>query len=119
MFLRELSGISGGTPLFPRLPEGVVPYVFPFHVDEPERVFSLLKQQGVPILRFGEYLWPGVDSSTCPVSIDFSRRIFQFPCHQELRHEEIAWMIARIRDALYHHGTQPPYHANASQKASS
>ena len=119
MLLQELSGLSGGTPLFPTLPEEVVPYVFPFRVDEPERVFPMLKQQGVPILRFGEYLWPGVDSGTCPISIDFSRRIFQFPCHQELRDDEIAWMIACIRDALYHHGMQPPHRANASHKASS
>lgn len=119
IFLRELSGIPGGTPLFTQLPEGVVPYVFPFRVDEPERIFPILKQQGVPILRFGEFLWPGVDSNTCPISIDLSRRIFQFPCHQELRHEEIAWMIARIRDALPHHVTQPVYRAKTSQKASS
>jgi perosamine synthetase len=113
IFLRELSGVPGGTPLFTELPEGVAPYVFPFRVDEPERVFPILKQQGVPILRFGEYLWPGVDSNTCPISIDLSRRIFQFPCHQELRHEEITWMIARIREALQLHGTQP-----ANNKAS-
>lgn len=119
ILLRELTGLPGGTPLFPTLPEGVVPYVFPFRVDEPERVFPLLKQQGVPILRFGEYLWPGVDSDTCPISIDFSRRIFQFPCHQELRDDEITWMIMRIRDALCHDGIQPLYHANTSQKASS
>lgn len=116
--LRELSGISGGTPLFMQLPDGVVPYVFPFRVDEPERVFPILKQQGVPIIRFGEYLWPGVDSSTCPISIDLSRRIFQFPCHQELRRGEIAWMITRIRDALRHNGIQLPCRANTSQKAS-
>lgn len=108
LLLHELSGIPGATPLFPRLPEGVVPYVFPLLVDAPERVFPTLKQQGVPILRFGEYLWRGVDASVCPVAAEFSRRLLQFPCHQELRQTELAWMITRVREALLE---RPAFHA--------
>ena len=72
-----------------------------FHLlDEPERVFPLLKAQGVPIIRFGEFLWPGVDAALCPNSADLSRRLFQFPCHQGLRPGELAWMITRLRQVL-------------------
>ena len=109
LLLRGLSGIPGATPLFSRLPEGVVPYVFPLLVDAPERVFPTLKQQGVPILRFGEYLWRGVDASVCPVAAEFSRRLLQFPCHQELRQNELAWMITRVREALLE---RPAFHAH-------
>lgn len=98
--LDALSALPGCEPLFPELPRGVVPYVFPLLVDEPERVFPVLKRQGVPILRFGEYLWEGVDELVCPVTADLSRRLFQFPCHQELRREELAWMIDRVKGAL-------------------
>lgn len=91
-----LASAPGVTPLFPDLPEKVVPYVYPLLMDEPERVFPILKMAGVPILRFGEYLWPDVDEGTCAVAADLSRRLFQFPCHQELREHEIDWMIARI-----------------------
>jgi dTDP-4-amino-4,6-dideoxygalactose transaminase len=100
MLLDGLSDLRGVHPLFPALAEDVVPYVFPLLVDEPERVFPVLKHEGVPILRFGEFLWDGVDSRTCPVAADLSRRLFQFPCHQELRADEIEWMIRRVRAAL-------------------
>ncbi|NJN14489.1 MAG: hypothetical protein HC813_02335 [Planctomycetes bacterium] len=65
--------------------------------DEPERRFAPLKRLGVPIVRFGEFLWPGVDAGTCPVAADYSRRLFQFPCHQELRPDELDWLIAALR----------------------
>jgi dTDP-4-amino-4,6-dideoxygalactose transaminase len=93
--------IPGCHPLFPVLPEKVVPYAFPLLIDEPERVFALLKQAGVPIIRFGETLWPGVNESTCANSVEFSRKVFQFPCHQELNQGELEWMIDTIRRTLH------------------
>lgn len=95
-----LKALPGCRPLLPKLRDGVVPYVFPLLVDEPHKVFADLKQQGVPILRFGEILWQGVDESICPLSTDYSRRVFQFPCHQELTRDEIEWMIERVTEAF-------------------
>ena len=74
-----------------------MPQVFPLVFDAPERAFPLLKQTGVPIIRFGEYLWEGMDKSTCPVSVDLSRRVFQLPCHQELADSELEWMAGKVR----------------------
>ena len=87
-------------PLYPALPPAVVPHVFPLVVDEPEQVCEVLKRQGVPIIRFGEFLWPSMPRTRCPVSMDLSRRVLQFPCHQELAPDELEWMIERIRQAL-------------------
>jgi len=56
-----------------------VPQVFPLLIDAPERVFPVLKKAGVPVIRFGEYLWEGMEPGTCPVSMDLSRRVFQLP----------------------------------------
>jgi dTDP-4-amino-4,6-dideoxygalactose transaminase len=100
-----LAGLPGCRPLFPALPDGVYPWVFPLQTDNPQPVFTLLKRQGVPIIRFGEFLWPGVDASVCAASVDMSRRVMSFSCHQELRPEEIDWMISKIKDALLLHGT--------------
>lgn len=103
-----LAGLPHCRPLFAALPDGVFPWVFPLQTDNPQAVFSWLKQQGVPIIRFGEYLWPGVDASVCPASVDLSRRIMSFSCHQELKEEEIDWMINKIKEALRLHGTPTP-----------
>lgn len=97
--LEALSDLAGGRPLFPELPPGVVPYVFPMVVDDPDRVFPVLKRQAVPILRW-EQLAEGVDNSVCPVSVRFSRCLLQFPCHEELSPGELEWMIGQIRSAL-------------------
>ena len=95
--LSELGNLRGCRPLFPTLPDGVVPQVFPLVFDSPESAFRRLKHVGVPIIRFGEYLWEGMDVLTCPVSNDLSRRVFQLPCHQELLDSELNWMIDQIR----------------------
>lgn len=95
-----LHGMPGCSPLFPSLPDGVYPWVFPLLSDDPHTFFTALKMQGVPIIRFGEYLWPGVDASVCPSSVDLSQRVMSFSCHQELREEELDWMISKIKDAL-------------------
>jgi dTDP-4-amino-4,6-dideoxygalactose transaminase len=102
---QALAGIPGCRPLFPSLPDGVYPWVFPLQLDNPQPIFTLLKNQGVPIIRFGEFLWPGIDASVCAESVDLSRRIMSFPCHQELKDTEINWMISKIKDALRLHGT--------------
>jgi len=98
--LAALSGIPGCRPLFPNLPEGVFPYVFPLITDEPERKFPALKHAGVPVIRFGEFLWESMEATTCPTSVDLSRRVLQFPCHQELSPAEITWMISEARNVL-------------------
>jgi dTDP-4-amino-4,6-dideoxygalactose transaminase len=95
-----LAGLPGCSPLFPRLFEGVVPYVLPIITNEPEKIFPALKKAGVPVVRFGEFLWQSVDASLCPVSVDLSRRVMQFPCHQELKPAELDWMIREIRSVF-------------------
>lgn len=96
----RLGALDGIRFLHPTLGDGIYPYVFPVVVDAPEIAFPILKNRGVPILRFGEFLWPGIDETVCPVSADLSRRVFQFPCHQELTTSELDWMVDEIRSAF-------------------
>ena len=94
-----LRGLPGLRPLFPALPASVCPWVFPMLADDPEPLFARLKAAGVPVVRFGWPLWPGVDEGVCPVSARLSRQVLSFPCHQELRAQELDWMIGAIRAA--------------------
>lgn len=95
-----LSDTPGIAPLFDELADGVVPLVVPMVVDNPTVMFPRLKHAGVPIWRFGEYLYPDIDESVCSNTIFLSRHVFQFPCHPELRPDEIDWMIDTIREQL-------------------
>lgn len=91
-----ISKTPGVRPLFTELPPGIVPLIYPAYIEEPEKYFSSLKYQGVPIWRFGEFLDPMIDENICKNSINLSRHVFQFPCHQELTKEELEWMTSTI-----------------------
>lgn len=93
-----LEGASTCYPLFPKLPDGVVPYIFPLVSNDPEKHFNLLKNAGVPIIRFGEFLWKCNENETCQVSANLSRTVMQLPCHQELNSSELAWMITKLKE---------------------
>lgn len=93
--LRNLGRLSRGRPLYPTLPEGVVPYVFPLLIDFPQQDFSKLKLEGVPIWR-----WEELAETDCPVSDDYRLRLLQLPCHQELRQHELEWLIAQVTKIL-------------------
>lgn len=82
--------------LFESLSEHTVPWVFPIYVEHPEKYFIPLKMQGVPVWRFGEFLDSAVTKDVCPVSVEYSQHIFQFPCHQSLTLDEINWMLDKI-----------------------
>jgi dTDP-4-amino-4,6-dideoxygalactose transaminase len=97
---RALEGAPGCRPLFPRLPDGACPWMFPLLVDRPQAVFDTLQRAGVPMTRFGAALWPGVDASVCATSADLGRRLIAFPCHQALSDAERAWLHAQVRQAL-------------------
>jgi perosamine synthetase len=90
-----LSGLANGRPLFSELPPSVVPYMFPFVVDEPERIFALLKKRGVPMFR-----WEDAQTQACTVSAAYSRKLLQLPCHQELRPDELVRMGQTIQDVM-------------------
>ncbi len=98
--LSRLGDLPGCRPLFGSLPDGVVPHVFPLVIENPEKIFHRLKDEGVPVIRFGEYLSGDMQKGLCTVSEDYSRRVFQFPCHQDLKAEELEWMMDRIADIL-------------------
>lgn len=92
--------LAGVRPLHAQLPDGACPWMFPLVVDDADAVFARLHREGVPLTRFAEVLWEGVDASVCANSAYLARHVLAFPCHQELRPAELAWLIARLRAAL-------------------
>lgn len=95
-----INGLPGARPLHAALPDGACPWMFPLVVDDADAVFARLHQAGVPLTRFAEQLWRGVDAAVCANAVHLSRHVLAFPCHQALTREELDWMIARIRAAL-------------------
>lgn len=95
-----LRGLPGVRPLFPALPDGVCPWLYPLVADDPERLYGRVQAAGVPVTRFGRPLWDGVDEQVCANSTWLSRHVLSFPCHQELREDELAWLVDAITKAV-------------------
>ncbi len=85
--------------LYPHLPDGIVPYVFPIVVENADPAFVHLRQQGVPLLRW-EHLHDQIDSAVCTNSLYYSHHLIQIPCHQELNKRELKWMVEKIQTEL-------------------
>jgi len=98
IYAEALSDLPGCQPLH-KLTDTAIPLVFAARFDNCELIFDRLKREAVPIWRFGEFLDADVTEQTCPISYDYSKSILQFPCHQEIREEEINWITERIQAA--------------------
>lgn len=95
-----LGKLPGCRPLFPQLPQGLCPWLFPLLVDDAETAFNGLCAQGIPVSRFASDLWPHMDPATCANSAVLSRHVLAFPVHQELLDGELAWLCDRARAVL-------------------
>ena len=97
---QALGALPGCRPLFAHLPDGVCPWMFPLWVDQPEVLFARLLAEAVPVTRFAQSLWPGVDAGVCANSVALSRHVLAFPCHQALSEAELAWLCTTIANAV-------------------
>ena len=97
---QALGALPGCRPMFARLPDGACPWMFPLWVDHPEALFTRLLAEAVPVTRFAQSLWPGVDASICANSAALSRHVLAFPCHQALSEAELAWLCTTIAKAV-------------------
>lgn len=79
-----LSDVPGTRVLFPLLPESVVPYVFPLWVAAPDKSYQQVRAAGIPLFRWDD-VWPGVPAIPGDIGPDWSIRVFQLACHQDLR----------------------------------
>ncbi|MFC5552244.1 aminotransferase class I/II-fold pyridoxal phosphate-dependent enzyme [Massilia aerilata] len=95
-----LRGLPGIRPLFPALPDGVCPWVYPLLADDPERLFARIDAAGVPVTRFGLPLPGSAADGACANSAWLARHVLSFPCHQELREAELDWIVGQIAKAL-------------------
>jgi len=95
-----LGGLPGCRALLGPLGSGDVPYLYPLWVDDLARVFPHLEDDGVPMQRFGQFLWPTLDPAAFPHAAALSRHVVQFSCHQALGADDIGYIIDRVRHAV-------------------
>lgn len=87
-FARLLCNEKQLRPLFPTLPEGAVPYVFPLLVDDPESLYQALRRRGIPLYRW-DIVWPGAPVLEGDAGASWSTRVFQLCCHEDMSVEDV------------------------------
>jgi hypothetical protein len=90
-YRRWLAGVTAlphCRPLFPQLPDGCVPYMFPLLIDHPASHFHVLKKLGMPIGR-----WDDTADSNCAISSRYRDHLIHLPCHQALSERDLDWMV--------------------------
>ena len=92
-----LQSFKGCYPLFPELPAGTIPYVLPLILRDPAHAFPALKAHRVPMFR-----WEGIDGLGCNVTDAYVTQLIQLPCHQELRPDDIDWILDQLRRVTEH-----------------
>ena len=90
----------GAAALYPRLPEGVVPFSFPMQVDHRDRMVAKLARAGLSVnLGFPEA--PAAAGADAPgVDLDGARhlaaRVLELPVHQDLRLTHLERVVAEL-----------------------
>lgn len=93
--LDGISSIASLEPLFPNLPDHVVPYMFPALLTSGEADFDRLKRAGIPLWR-----WEELADSDCSVSQRYRLQLLHIPCHQNMKKVDIDALIKQLTDIL-------------------
>lgn len=96
---QSLGRLRKARPLFSELPPGVVPYVLPLYVDEPSQSYQALRSAGVPIFRWDD-VWPGTPRISGDAGKLWATHVFQLPCHQDLKPEELERIARQVRQVI-------------------
>jgi perosamine synthetase len=87
-----LRGAKRARLFWDSLPSSIVaPYVLPVWLEQPAEDYPRLRAAGIRLFR-----WEETVRGECPVTDEFATHLVQFPCHQDLRADE----LGAVRDVI-------------------
>ncbi len=95
-FLDSARAWTHARPIFPTLPDGVVPYMFPLELKMPATQLAAMRAKGVPFTQWN-YEHAAFHTALCPVAARYAASLVHLPVHQDLSDEE----SERISHTLY------------------
>lgn len=95
----RLCRMHGARALRSDLPDTATPYVFPLYVHGPAASYLRLRSVGVPIFRWDQ-IWPGTPMLEADHGVDWSARVFQLGCHEDLSLHDIDAIAATVRTII-------------------
>jgi dTDP-4-amino-4,6-dideoxygalactose transaminase len=81
------------TPLYPNLPQGACPYLFPVLTENGVSVSQHLRSLGVPAATWPELPPSVIQNPQFDVAQRYAQQIITFPVHQDLSHKHLRQMV--------------------------
>lgn len=101
-YLKGFLGIEGIEPLFPELPDGIIPLNFPIKVDKGlrEKLYFKLIDKGVLTCALYYRMIEEIAKDDYPNSYALSNCILNLPVHQDTLVEDIYEIISKLKESL-------------------
>lgn len=93
--------------------EACAPYVYPFWVEDADRVYHALREQGLPVFRW-DRLWPGTPALERDHGRRWSRHLLQLLCHQDLGSQDVQRTAAQLLSLIQSSPSKPPQEVSPS-----
>ena len=98
--LERIKSLPGITPLFPHLPEGVCPWVFPLLIDARDNLHHELRANGIPAVTWGGVIHPSLRVQEFPDADYLYRRLIMLPIHQSIDEPALKTMAETLGRVL-------------------
>ena len=85
-------------PLFPSLPEGVCPLLFPVQSCDSLSLYRFLRSRGVEALRFWRFFHPDHPGERFPFETTLKKSVIALPIHQDIRAGDVLFMGGLLRE---------------------
>jgi len=103
MFLRGVEQLTGAKPLYPSLPQDVVPWVFPLLVQRSKDIHLKLRQRGIPATNWSGVIHPALSVNDFPESRFLYDNLIFLPVHQSLERRDLETMQSVLSEVLAEH----------------
>lgn len=105
-YLRHWTALKHISPLYPQLPEGIVPLNFPIIIEDGlrEKIYFDLIEKGVITCSLYYRMIEEISKDDYPVSYDISFKILNLPVHQDTEFADIELILSKIKEVAekYH-----------------
>jgi hypothetical protein len=95
--LDGIRGLTSITPLFPRLPDGVCPWVFPIVNENGDNAHLLLRKHGIPAVTWEGVIHPTLRLQEFSNAAYLYKRLIMLPVHQSISAKDLGVMIKTLK----------------------
>lgn len=98
---QAFNALAGARPLFPALPEGAVPLLFPLLVDTPQPLLDAFVDAGVDAFRIWSSVHHRLDIDTFPAVAYLKNHLVAVPLHQDVSTDDLALIASACQRTAY------------------